>query len=570
MKHFYSVVACLIVGVALQSAASARGDDTKLWLPAIFGDHMVLQQGKDLPIWGKTNPGETVVVTVGDQTAETMTGSDGRWTVRLKPMPVTHDPVEVKVTSGAETRIFKDVLIGDVWFCSGQSNMGMGIGKMKNGKQVVAKADHPKLRIFLMPRSVSFEKAEDVNAKWIVCTPETLAPKGHGGFSAVGYYFGSALLKDLNRPIGLIGAYDGGTRIHAWTSLEGLQSFPDKRSDTAKRVQRFLKLKSSLAQDMEHHQTVLMPEWEAKLKVFKAEMKKRYDAWDKARAQAAKEGKPLPPRPKRAKLSNAPLPPDANYTLATVLFNAKVAPVAPYAITGAIWYQGEANCYPKQNVEYRQLLPIMIKEWRKEWGQGDFPFLYVQLPNMKAHAGKEDYAKYEGWWSTLRESQRLALTTPNTAMVVSIDVGDPNDLHPTVKKPIADRLVLAAKEHVYGDGVVGTSPLIKDAQLVDGKVSLSFTDIGSGLTIGKVDKEFNFSVAEGQPAHFELAGKDGKFVPAQAKIEGDTVIVWSDDLKDPSTIRYAWRNNPEPAVNLYNKEGLPASPFEINILRYLE
>ena len=152
-------------------------------------------------------------------------------------------------------------------------------------------------------------------------------------------------------------------------------------------------------------------------------------------------------------------------------------------------------------------------------------------------------------------------------MTVSIDVGDPNDLHPTVKKPIADRLVLAAKEHVYGEDVVGTSPMIKDAQLQDGKVRLSFTDVGSGLTIGKMDKDFNFSVAEGNPTHFELAGKDGKFVPAQAKIEGDTVIVWSEGLKDPTTIRYAWRNNPEPAVNLYNKEGLPASPFEMRIKR---
>ena len=561
MRKIYSLVLFLMVGVALQSAVFASDADGNLWLPSIFGDHMVLQQGKDLPVWGKAKPGETVVVTVGEQSAETEAGENGQWTVRLKPMPVNQDPVEVKVTSGPETKTFKDVLVGDVWFCSGQSNMGMGIGKMKNGKQVVSKADHPKLRIFLMPRSVSFERAEDVNAKWVVCTPETLAPKRRGSFSAVGYYFGSSLLKDLNRPIGLIGAYDGGTRIHAWTSLEGLQSFPGKHNDTAKRVQRFLKLKSTLAQDMERHQTVLMPEWEAKLKVYKAEMTKRYDAWEKARAQAKKEGKPMPSRPKRAKLSNAPMPPNANYTLATVLFNAKVAPVAPYAITGAIWYQGEANCYPKLNVEYRQLLPIMIKEWRKEWGQGDFPFLYVQLPNMKTEA------KHEGWWSPVRESQRSALNTPNAFMAVSIDVGDPNDLHPTVKKPIADRLVLAAKEHVYGEDVVGTSPMIKDAQIVDGKITLNFTDIGNGLTIGQMDTDFNFSVAQGQPANFELAGKDGKFVPAQAKIEGDTVIVWSDDLKEPMTIRYAWRNNPEPPVNLYSKEGLPASPFEISIKR---
>ena len=193
MKKCMPFILTVIITFIAQNAVFANDVNTALWLPAIFGDHMVLQQGKDLPVWGKAKPGETVVVTVGDQSAETEAGENGKWTVRLKPMTVNHDPVEVTVTSGAETKIFKDVLVGDVWLASGQSNMGMGIGKMKNGKQVVAKADHPKLRLFYVERQVSFEKSEEVQGKWIVCSPETLAPKGHGGFSAIGYYFGAAL-----------------------------------------------------------------------------------------------------------------------------------------------------------------------------------------------------------------------------------------------------------------------------------------------------------------------------------------------------------------------------------------
>jgi sialate O-acetylesterase len=202
----------------------------------------------------------------------------------------------------------------------------------------------------------------------------------------------------------------------------------------------------------------------------------------------------------------------------------------------------------------------MICDWRNRWGQGDFPFLYVQIPNFKIDNPQNGVS-----WPMLRESQRLALSVPNTAMVVSIDVGDPDDLHPTVKKPIADRLYLAAKQVAYGEDVVGECPLVGQAVLEAGKVVLSFTGMGGGLVTGEMDDEFNFSESEGQPVNFELAGKDGVFVAAQAKIEGDTVVVWSDTLTKPTAIRYAWRQSPEPAVNLYNKAGLPASPFRLEL-----
>jgi sialate O-acetylesterase len=372
-----------------------------------------------------------------------------------------------------------------------------------------------------------------------------------------------ALQQDKNIPVGMIGSYVGGTQINAWSSLESLEQFNERGTDNAKQLFNFKRKKATLDQRKKEYDETIFPKYVKEFTAWKASEKKKIDDWQAALEIAREKGEAHPKRPARTKPAfKRPIDPVQEFGLPTVLYNGMINPIIPYAIKGAMWYQGEANCYPARSTEYATLLPNMIKDWRTKWGQGDFPFLVVQLPNMISHGGQ---AKYEGWWSTLRESQRLALNTPNTFMAVSIDVGDPTDLHPAVKKPIADRLVLAAKEHVYKENIVGTSPLIKDAQLVNGKVRLSFKDVGSALTIGKMDANFNFSVAEGNPAHFELAGKDGKFVSAQAKIEGDTVIVWSDDLKDPSTIRYAWRNNPEPAVNLYNKEGLPASPFEIRI-----
>ena len=559
---WWSLLSLTLLGMCLFAEADLTNE--KLRLPRIFGDHMVLQQGQDLPLWGKAKPGETVRVTVGDRSGETVVGADGKWMLRLKPMPVTQEAVQVKISSADEEKVFDDVLIGEVWLCSGQSNMAMGIGNMKVGEHVIAKANHPKLRMFLMPRSVSFEKAEDVEAKWVVCTPESLAPQGYGwgGFSAIGYYFGSALLNNLDRPIGLIGAWDGGTRIHCWTSLEGLQSLPGTQTDTAKRVREFLKKKASLAVDMEKHTNVLMPRYNAEFKLWKQAHDQTMAAWSEARAQAQKENNPLPPRPARAKLSRRPLAPDATFSLATVLFNAKIAPIAPYALRGVLWYQGEANAYPKQNEEYRDLLPIMIADWRKHWAQPDLPFLYVQLPNLNSHGGAEQYKE---WWPILRESQRLAGSTPNTAMVVSIDVGDPNDLHPTVKKPIADRLVLAARKLAYGEDLVISGPMIDRATLQDDQVVLHFTDRGRGLMIGGVDDDLQVHESTGTPENFELAGEDGLFVPSQAKIEGDKVLVWNEVIPNPKAVRYAWDDNPEPAVNLYNKEGLPASPFKIRV-----
>jgi len=553
----WSLLSLTLLGTSLLAEADLSNE--KLWLPHIFGDHMVLQQGQDLPLWGKAKPGETVRVTVGDHSGETEAAADGKWMLRLKPMPVTQVAVQVKISSAGEEKVFDDVLIGDVWLCSGQSNMAMPIHKMKTGDEDISRANYPTIRYFKIPRSVSYEKSETVKGKWVVCHPDTLKTND---FSAIGFYVGEALQAHLNRPIGLIGAYDGGTRIHNWMSLESLQEFPGSRTSTAGLVKDFLKKKASLEKDMAHYRQVLLPEWDALHTEFKRDRGAKNLAWKQALDEARATGQAIPPRPERGHLPNRPLAPDTNFTLPTVLFNAKIAPIAPYALRGVLWYQGEANAYPKQNEEYRDLLPIMIADWRKHWAQPELPFLYVQLPNLNSHGGAEQYKE---WWPILRESQRLAGSTPNTAMVVSIDVGDPNDLHPTVKKPIADRLVLAARKLAYGEDLVISGPMIDRATLQDDQVVLHFTDRGRGLMIGGVDDDLQVHESTGTPENFELAGEDGLFVPSQAKIEGDKVLVWNEVIPNPKAVRYAWDDNPEPAVNLYNKEGLPASPFKIRV-----
>jgi sialate O-acetylesterase len=504
-----------------------------LWLPAIFGDHMVLQQAQTLPVWGRATAGVTVTVTLGDQQMETIADADGKWRVDFAPIQSNREGVELQVVAGDHKLSFTDVLVGEVWLASGQSNMFMGITKMKNGEEDVAKANYPMLRLFIVEQQGGFEKQEEVKGKWVVCSPETIIGQNDRSFSAVGFYFARALMQEKQVPVGMIASSVGGTRIHCWSSLESLEKITDPNSDTYQQTQSFKYKRDNFDQRKEEYDTNIKPAYDAALK-----------EWSESEDDPPEE----------------PLDPAREFGFQTDLFNGMIHPIIPYAIKGALWYQGESNCYQKSNTEYAQLLPNMICDWRNRWGQGDFPFLYVQIPNFKIDNPQNGVS-----WPMLRESQRLALSVPNTAMVVSIDVGDPDDLHPTVKKPIADRLYLAAKQVAYGEDVVGECPLVGQAVLEAGKVVLSFTGMGGGLVTGEMDDEFNFSESEGQPVNFELAGKDGVFVAAQAKIEGDTVVVWSDTLTKPTAIRYAWRQSPEPAVNLYNKAGLPASPFRLEL-----
>lgn len=554
MKIFTILLLTLFsANIFAQETETPKTDE--LWLPAIFGDHMVLQQGKDLPVWGKAIPGKEVIVKVGTQTGKAQVGQGGKWMVRLKPLPVNNKPVEMQVSCEGSTKKFTDVLVGDVWLCSGQSNMAMGVGAIKNSKEVIAKANHPELRLFMVLRQVSYDPTDQVKGKWLVCTPKNIMMDGGWkGFSAVAYFFGVDLLKARKIPIGLIGSYVGGTHIQAWSSLESLATFKERDSTCAKRVRAFKKAKTNLAKDQVEYDTVLLPKWKETLAAERQKLKLALAEWKKETKLAKEQNKPAPKRPKMGKLPRHPKNPKGNFSLATVLFNGMVNPLIPYAITGAIWYQGEANCYSGQAENYAKMLPMMITDWRKRWGQGDFPFIFVQLPNLESK---------KTTWPILRDSQLQSLAVPKTAMAVTIDVGDPRNLHPPIKKPVGNRLALAARGLVYGENIAYSGPIIKTATLQGNKVVLTFDHVGKGLTTAKLGEDFQITEIAEVPANFELAGKDGKFISAQAKIVGDTVLVWHDDIKQAVTVRYAWA--PCPVVNLYNKNGLPVSPFKKTI-----
>jgi sialate O-acetylesterase len=521
--------------------------DQKLRLAQIFTNHCVLQRDMPTPIWGRAAPKTQVKVRFANQTKTTKSDQQGKWQVQLDPMPANSSSAELTVTSGSKTITFTDILVGEVWLCSGQSNMGLGLSKATGGEEAIAGANHPKLRLFRVKQNPAYSPVNDIEGEWIACSPDALSRNG-GGFSAVGFFFGRQLLETLDCPIGLIGSYVGGSPVEAWMREEALAAYPDKRSQTARRLFDYQKALDGMDQAMAEHAPKLAA-WEAELAARNVAHRDDLKTYSEAVKKARETNQPLPNRPKPAAVSRRPLEPNRYPHHATVLYRGMIEPLIPYGIRGTIWYQGEANCYPKRAEEYATSFPMMIADWRKRWAQGDFPFLFVQLPNFAK--GKED-------WMTLRESQRQTNeTVANTAMAITIDVGDPNDLHPVDKKPVADRLALLARAEVYGEDVIASGPLIHSAKRMDdGRLRLMFRFSESGLRSGATDGE--------KLGGFELAGEDGVFVPAQAAIEGRNVIVWRDDI-ETHHVRYAWSPNPFPAANLYNRVGLPASPFSIKV-----
>ena len=527
--------------------ASLGGEKEELSIAKIFTDHGVLQRDMPTPIWGKAAPGTPVKVRFANQTKTTKSDQQGKWQVQLDPMPANSSPAELTVSSGSKTITLTDILVGEVWLCSGQSNMGHALSKATGGEQAIASANHPKLRLFRVKQNPAYSPVDDVEGEWIVCSPDALRRNG-GGFTAVGFFFGRQLLEKLDCPIGLIGSYVGGSNVEAWMSEEALAAFPGRRSQTARRLFDYKKARDGMDQAMAEHAPKLAA-WEAEWAARNEAHRKDLAAWQAATQKAREANKPVPERPKPGSLSRRPLEPNRYPHHATVLYRGMIEPLIPYGIRGTIWYQGESNCYPKRAEEYATSFPMMITDWRKRWAQGDFPFLFVQLPN---------FAKAKEDWMTLRESQRQTNeTVANTAMAITIDVGDPNDLHPANKKPVGERLALLARAEVYGEDVIASGPLIHSAKRMDdGRLRLMFRFSESGLRSGATDGE--------KLGGFELAGEDGVFVPAQAAIEGRNVIVWRDDI-ETHHVRYAWSPNPFPAANLYNRVGLPASPFSIKV-----
>jgi sialate O-acetylesterase len=467
---------------------------------------MVLQRGMPVPVWGTAANGEKVTVRFQGQTAAAV-AEDGKWSVRLAAIEAG-GPAEL-VISGDNTVTVKNVLVGEVWVCSGQSNMAMTVSRSENAEEAIARSANPEIRLFTVPRGGADEPQTEVDGSWSECGPETV-----GGFSAAGYFFGKHLQEELGVPVGLINSSVGGTPAEAWTGRPVLASKPELKSILdahAETVKRY-------PEALERYEEAL-------------------GKWKEEAAAARKEGKTLGRR-----APQPPMGPD-NPKRPAALYYAMISPLQPFAIRGAIWYQGEANS--GRAYQYRSLLPAMIGCWRDDWGQGDFPFLVVQLaPYMKIQEEPGESA-----WAELREAQLLTmLTVPNTATAVITDVGEENDIHPKKKKPVGDRLALAARALAYGEKIEYSGPIFKAMKVEGGKVILSFDHLGGGL-VAKGDKLTGFTIA----------GEDRKFVNADAAIEGDTVVVSSPEVSRPAAVRFGWANFP--LGNLWNRAGLPASPF---------
>lgn len=523
----------LATGVIALAVASARAD---VKLPAIISDNMCLQANKALPIWGKADPGEQVTVTLGDQKESATAGQDGKWQVVLHAMPENSGPFDMKV-AGKNAIEVKNVIVGEVWVASGQSNMEFGFNSAHNHVEEQPKANYPKIRIFNLQKKVAFEPQWDCVGKWEECSPETVVHT-----TAVGYFFARDIHTKLGVPVGLIHTSWGGTPAQSWTSIEGLKSSPQFDGF----VNAFEHQKQNLPEAMEKFQTQQLPRWEAAGKKWKEE-------YGKADAQAKKAH----PEPRR------PNPPDNNPGAPSVLYNGMIAPIIPFGIEGAIWYQGEANA--GNPYQYRTLFPTMIQDWRNHWSaanpdEKDFSFCFVQLANYMPR--EKEPTQSDGGWPGLREAQNMTLKLPNTGEAVIIDIGQADNIHPKDKMDVGKRLALAALHVTYHKDVVFSGPTYAGMSVEGNKVRIKFDNVGGGLAIAAAPST-QPGVPQAEPESelkgFSIAGEDKRFVWADAKIDGDSVIVWSDKVEKPVAVRYAWANNPE--CNLYNKEGLPASPF---------
>ena len=494
-----AVVVLVVLGV--RSPISVQAD---VKLPAVISDHMVLQRDAECPIWGWADAGEKVTVTLAKQRKQTAADADGKWMVKLGPLDAGGP--DTLVVEGKNRIEIKDVLVGEVWLGSGQSNMAMTVSRAKDFEQEQAAADLPKIRMFI-ERSGPSETPEEVGSgQWTICSPDTV-----GGFSATLFFFGREVYRSQQVPVGLINSSVGGTPIESWIDVAA-----QKASDG---LTGFFEMVSTQNKAFDEE-------------AVKAAYERAVERW-KARAKQAKlEGKPIPIKPRdpiatRKKKGNI-----------GGLFNGKIVPLIPYRIRGAIWYQGEANSVPQKASYYHEHLSLLVQDWRKRWGY-EFPYAWVQLPNYNG-PGRD--------WPTVREEMAQTLELPNTGMAITIDIGDAQDIHPKDKQDVGKRLGMWARGAVYGEDVAVSGPLYAKQKIGKGKIVLSFKHTDGGL-VAKGDELTGFTIA----------GADRQFHPAEAHIEGETVVVSAAEVKQPVAVRYGWENNPQ--CNLFNKAGLPASPF---------
>jgi sialate O-acetylesterase len=497
-----------LAGLTLAAAALPAQADIKPH--PLVSSGMVLQRGLACPLWGTAEPGEKITARLSgaadkDIQGETTADKNGAWIVKLDVPQKAGGPFTLTL-EGKNKLTLNDVYIGEVWVGSGQSNMEWTMNLIQAKKDIEAAAN-PKIRLFTVQKTTSYVPLDTVVGQWQACTPETVTH-----FSAVAYYFGRDLNKALDVPIGLIHSSWGGTVAEAWTSAAKLQSIPSLAymgNPAAENARKYQKALGSYLKDLDEYLPRAKRAWAG--------------------------GKALPP-------PRFPINPPGPNT-PSVLYNAMIRPLQPFAIKGVIWYQGESNA--GRAYEYRTLFPAMIDNWREDWKLGDFPFLFVQLAPWMAIVKQPQ----ESTWAELREAQLLtSQKVKNTAQAVITDVGDPRNIHPPQKAPVGHRLALAARAMAYGETIVYSGPTYDSVEFKDGKAILSFKNVGKGL-----------EAKDGELTGFTIAGSDRKWHNAQAKIEGDKVVVWSDEVKEPAAVRYGWYNCP--VVNLWNKDSLPASPF---------
>lgn len=493
MRHLLALSLYLAIAVPLQA---------DVVLPAVFGDRMVIQRDMPVHVWGTADPGEPVTVTFREREAKSIAAANGRWEVYLAPAEAG-GPYSLSVI-GDNTIEINDILVGDVWVGSGQSNMVWPLQRSNNPEEEIAAANYPNIRYFKVELDTADERATNVKGEWRAVSPDTAAE-----LSGVAYFFARHLHGKLDVPFGIVQSAWGGTPAEAWTSARTMSNQPA----LAAMVEEF---RSEADRDR--------PAYEARLKRWEA---------DAAKAKAAgKEAPRRPPPPRTLRPQHKP----------SALFNAMIAPLTPFAIRGVIWYQGENNGSRGQGLLYRRLFRSMIEDWRREWGLGSFPFLFVQLANF----GRVPEV---ATWPELREAQAMALGLVNTGMAVTIDIGNSTDIHPRNKQDVGARLALAARAIAYGErGVDYSGPVFRQATREGGALRLWFDHASAGLS------------ARGRALEgFEIAGSDGKFVVADAEISGTTVLVSSAEVDSPVQARYAWAA--DPTGNLINTAGLPAGPF---------
>jgi sialate O-acetylesterase len=504
----YFLLASTVIGLSLLSSRGVRADVT---LPAIFSDHAVLQREMSVPIWGKADPGEEVTLAIAGQTHKATADDQGKWRVTLEPLSVG-EPLKL-VVEGKDSRVERnDILVGEVWICSGQSNMEWPVTASTNADLEIPAADHPQIRLVRVKGPGSQVTKEDFEGQWEACSPDTVK-----GFSAVGFYFGRALERHLEVPIGLIDNSWGGSACDAWIPRERMEGNPLYAAQLA----NWDKIAAEFDEAKE-----------------KAEYEERLAEWQKKADAAKAAGEPQPGgRP----YFNNPL---VGNQRPGNLYHARLGPVLGYGIRGVIWYQGESNA--GRAYQYREMFPLMIQTWREDWKQGDFSFYWVQLADFLAEKPEPG----DSAWAELREAQTMAQDrVPNSGQAVIIDTGEGNDIHPRNKLEVGRRLARWALDRDYDRDIICESPRYESMEIKGDTILVKFKDAGGLRTID-----------ENEVQGFAIAGNDRRWVWAEAKIVApDQVAVRSYTVSSPVAVRYGWADNP--VCNLYNSVGLPVTPF---------